>query len=148
MTYKELVDDLILQSRLLQALNGQEIFSTSYAQFGFDYEIGLDDAQYGGANWTYPAFFLTPTNTTIGENSQVIYTFQGTILDQPVDSKEDRTLIYSRLMNWVVAYFQVLDPLYQIEYTSSARPFDINYDAELVGWKFEISIITYVPCVV
>jgi hypothetical protein len=114
-------------------------------KYALSKEKGNNESNDG---WEYPSLFISPSTTTIGENSVVNYSFDGTILGQPKDDKTDRTEVLSKLVGWVIAYFQMLDAEFDIVYTSRLQPFDTNYDAELVGWKFTITIKTTVDCII
>jgi len=145
LTYEQIVNNLLLAASGL-TYSGDTIWSMEYVDFGYNYELGLNDNTVG-TNWKYPAFFLTPTNTSIGDNSVINYNFTITLVDQPLDSLSDRTSIYSKFVNWTIAYLQQLDRELKIEYDSTLSPFDVNYDAELVGWQFDISIESSLDCI-
>jgi len=118
-----------------------------YTQFGFNYELGLDSENIG-TNWKYPAFFLSPTTTSIGVDSVVNYSFDIILVAQPTDSLSNRTALYSDIMTWAVAYLQQLDRAFKIDYDLTLDPFDVNYDAELVGWRLSITIETSFDCLI
>jgi len=133
-----------LASGYMNVGNGTGIMN--YSQFGFDYELGLNN-ENTGENWCYPAFYLSPNETSIGENSLVTYNFTVTLLDQPKDGLSDRMSIFSDLISWTVAYLQQMDRVLKIDYDSTLSPFDVNYDAKLVGWQFDIAIESAFDCV-
>lgn len=148
LTYDEIVDYLMNVASGLTysgATSGDTGLTMEYVDFGYNYELGLDN-NLKGENWNYPAFFLTPSSVLIGENSLLNCSFTITLVHQPHSSLSDRTYIYSNFTQWVVAYLQELDNHLKIVYELSLEPFDVNYDAELVGWQFDINVETNLDC--
>lgn len=143
MTYFDLTNYLLTVAKSLASVSSG--YTIGYTQFGFEYELGVD-THLNITRWTYPAFFLIPTTSEFRENSGALYGFRILLIDQLLKDKSNRTQIYSKFVDWAVAYLQYLDQFLTLEYNFSLTPFDLNYDAELAGWSIDINIWTYYDC--
>ena len=143
LSYKDLVNYLMEVS---SGITNESGYTMEYVDFGFDYEMGLDDNTVG-YNWKYPACFIIPSDSTHDKNSDLYFNFTIAIINKIKKDKSNRLEIYDKLMTWSVAFVQYLDQYLTIEYDLSLVPIDVNYDSESIGWTFSISIYSHFDCV-
>lgn len=141
MTYSDLVSFLLDTASGL-TYSGSTGLTVRNVEFGPDFNVGMNSST------VYPLFYLTPVKSTIGKESVTSYSFQIIILDRILgsDNRADRPEKYSRTFEWLVAYFEYLNPLVNMEYEIALQPIETNYDQLATGWMVEIKIRDNYQC--